>query len=416
MKPISRSAGRSAVASAAYRSGEKLEDPRQGLTFDYSRKERIVETGIVVPQGSPEVSRQELWGSVELHHKRGDAVTAREIEIALPHEISKDDRCRMVKDFAEYIAENYGVAVDYSIHTSSSEKNHHAHMMLTTVSYGPDGLGKKVNELDPIACDKMRCTNAADELRADWASLANEYLVASKVPTIDHRSFKDRGIEYEPMRHVGLGSGREEVIAYNENIKAERDLDRTMQELDRMALELEKIERELTQIISTQDQSPIAKPEPDYVTQLDELLGRLNERTGNESSGAGKDYGQGDFGFESDAGAGESNRAFSSESNLAASLSIIDRELNQKRIDRNRKLGLEPEADQPVPEPVGNNSAGTQDQQRHDESNRGRGNTISAEEAKRVEQELRAGIDKAEREKLERDEQENKPRYRGVQR
>ena len=252
MKPISRSAGRSAVASAAYRSGEKLEDPRQGLTFDYGRKERIIESDIVVPTGSPQINRQELWGSVELHHKRGDAVTAREIEIALPHELNDIDRFGMVYDFANYIADCYGVAVDFSIHSSESEKNYHAHLMLTTVSYGPDGLGKKVHELDPIACDKMRVANAADELRADWANLANEYLVAWKVPMISHLSLADQGIEHEPMRHVGLGLGREEIIAYNENLKAQRDLDRTMEEINRMAEELNRIERELTQVMEDQ--------------------------------------------------------------------------------------------------------------------------------------------------------------------
>ena len=101
MKTISRSAGRSAVAAVAYRSGTEITDERTGLTHDYTRKGGVVHTEVLLPDGAT-ADRAVLWNAVEAKHKRGDALVAREIELALPAELTDAQR-RFTEDEAGYI-------------------------------------------------------------------------------------------------------------------------------------------------------------------------------------------------------------------------------------------------------------------------------------------------------------------------
>src|SRR5471032_3141646 len=119
MKPMSRSSGRSAVAAAAYRSGQKLTNERDGLTHDFTRKGGIAHSEIVTPEGSNADwahDRSRLWNAAEHSEKRKDARVAREIEIALPHELTADQRLALTREFSQGLADRFGVAVDFSIH------------------------------------------------------------------------------------------------------------------------------------------------------------------------------------------------------------------------------------------------------------------------------------------------------------
>ena len=149
MKPIARASGRSAVASAAYRAGQCLTNERDGLTHDFTRRDGVEHSEIVLPEGvSAEwaLDRSALWNAAELAEKRKDARVAREFEIALPHELSQDERLEAARAFARDLADRYGAAVDFAIHAPhqpSDVRNHHAHVMMTTRKVISEGLGRQ---------------------------------------------------------------------------------------------------------------------------------------------------------------------------------------------------------------------------------------------------------------------------------
>jgi hypothetical protein len=210
MKTISRSAGRSSTAAAAYRSGKKgypIVDRRTGEIHDYTRKTGVKSADLVLPDGCVTMSRSDLWNGVELHHKRGDAVVAREFEVALPDELSPLERRRLAVDFAREVSNHYSVAADICIHApgkGGDQRNHHAHILLSACSINKGGFGKKVAELDPIHCQRKKIANPAEQWRERWAELANERLQESgSAESIDHRSLEAQGIDKVPTMHLG---------------------------------------------------------------------------------------------------------------------------------------------------------------------------------------------------------------------
>lgn len=205
-KVISRSAGRSSTAAAAYRAGEKIVDSKTGEIHDYAKKSGVIDTELVLPNGQ-KANRAEFWNRVELHHKRGDAVVAREIEVALPAEVSPEERKRLAIQFATQIANWYGVAADVAIHAPNGKnKNYHAHILLSACHVLPNGeLGKKAVELDPMHCGKNGLKNAADRLRPVWEKMINASLVVHAVDAelVSHKSHAARGLKEMPGKHLG---------------------------------------------------------------------------------------------------------------------------------------------------------------------------------------------------------------------
>ena len=210
-KIISRKAGRSSTAAAAYRAGEKIVDERTGEIHDYGKKRGIDHAELVMPSGTDwRPTRAELWNVVEAKNKRADAQVAREFVIALPDEISPAQRQRLALDFAREIADRYGVAADVAIHRpdrSGDQRNHHAHILTSTNRVEDRGFGNKARELDLVAHNmggNVGQANAIDHLRERWADLANAALErAGQAARIDHRSHADAGIEAEPGQHLG---------------------------------------------------------------------------------------------------------------------------------------------------------------------------------------------------------------------
>ncbi|TFW15435.1 conjugal transfer protein TraA [Massilia arenosa] len=207
MKVVSRAGGRSATGAAAYRAGECIVDERTDTVHDYTRK-RGIEDAILVAPGDARTDRSAFWNSVEKHHKRGDAVVAREVEVALPSELTPEQRKALALEFVRELVDRYGVVADLALHAPSrhgDERNHHAHILLSACSVGADGtLGKKVAELDPIHCSKHGLPNLADRERPRWQALANAALEkAGQVERIDHRTLEAQGINREPTTHLG---------------------------------------------------------------------------------------------------------------------------------------------------------------------------------------------------------------------
>ena len=218
VKTVGRSKGRSATAAAAYRSGEKIADLTSGEVFDYTRKRGVEHTEIVLPTKAAQQDinwargRQALWNAAELAEKRKDARVAREYELAIPHELNKTQRAELVRGFSGYIANRYGVAVDFAIHKAHREgdqRNYHAHVLTTTREVTPTGLGAKTGlELSETDRAKQGMPHSREEfieIRERWASLSNEHLKEhGHEARIDHRTLAAQGIERQPTVHLGV--------------------------------------------------------------------------------------------------------------------------------------------------------------------------------------------------------------------
>ena len=205
VKPVSRSAGRSATAAAAYRAGCQIADERTGELHDYTRKGGVQSADIVLPEGAPvwATDRAKLWNAAELSEKRKDACVAREFEVALPAELSPAERRRLALDFAKDMATREGCAVDVAIHAPDREgdnRNHHAHILRTTRKVEADGLGAK---LDTEKAGRNRKADL-EAVRVRWVELTNERLRNNGIDArVDHRSLEAQGIDREPTRHLG---------------------------------------------------------------------------------------------------------------------------------------------------------------------------------------------------------------------
>lgn len=194
-KILSRSAGRSAVAAAAYRSGGRLQDDRTGRTYDFTRKHGVEHAEIVAPPRTPAwmLDRTELWNGVEKTEKRRDAQLAREIEVALPRELAAERRLSVVREFVREEFVSQGMIADIAVHVGRSRDGHeqpHAHIMLTTRMLTTEGFGPK-----------NRDWNAAERLerwRARWAEHINRELErAGRDERIDHRSLEAQRADAE---------------------------------------------------------------------------------------------------------------------------------------------------------------------------------------------------------------------------
>ncbi|WP_216333590.1 Ti-type conjugative transfer relaxase TraA [Rhizobium sp. X9] len=221
MKPVSRVSGRGAVASMAYRAGEKLTNERDGITHDYTAKQGVEHAEIVLPEGVNAEwakDRSALWNAAEFAEKRKDARVAREFEIALPHELSAEQRLEATREFAQELANRYGAAVDFAIHSphdASDVRNHHAHVMMTTRQVGESGLGEKTylerENKWLLAHDLPTTDMQLRDLRQRWEGIANERLAMAGLDIrIDHRSHMERGLEIAPTEHMGVHASQME--------------------------------------------------------------------------------------------------------------------------------------------------------------------------------------------------------------
>ncbi len=205
VKTISRSAGRSATAAAAYRAGVEITDERTGEIHDYTRKGGVESAAIILPDDAPEWARDraQLWNAAEQAEKRKNSTVAREFEIALPSELSPAEREKLAHDFARELVKRHGCAADVAIHAPGKEgdnRNHHAHILLSTRRLDADGFGEKTRELDSAKTGAAIIT----EWRERFAQLQNERLrEAGHSVQVDHRSLEAQGIDREPTQHLG---------------------------------------------------------------------------------------------------------------------------------------------------------------------------------------------------------------------
>ncbi|WP_315729348.1 Ti-type conjugative transfer relaxase TraA [Bradyrhizobium sp. SZCCHNRI1005] len=206
VKVIGRKAGSSAVASAAYRSGSRLRDERLGREQDFSAKRGVVHSEVMLPENAPEAwsDRERLWNDVEAFEVRKDAQLAREIEFALPRELTEAQGIELARDFVQSEFVRRGMIADLNVHWDRAEDGlpkPHAHVMLTMRSVDQNGFGQKVREWNR--------TEMVERWRERWAEIANERLAELDIDArIDHRSLEAQGIALEPQSQIGAPAKR----------------------------------------------------------------------------------------------------------------------------------------------------------------------------------------------------------------
>ena len=204
VKSVSRATGRSAPAAAAYRTATLIENQRDGLVHDYTRRGGVEDAFLVVPEGAAWAQdRSALWNAAEAAEKRKDAKVAREYELALPHELDPAQRRALARGFAQEVVKRFGVAADIAIHAPHPEgdqRNWHAHILTTTRVVTSEGLGAKTRELDVIQTSGP----TVEALRALWAVQVNRALEHARVvERVDHRSFARQGRDQVAEQHLG---------------------------------------------------------------------------------------------------------------------------------------------------------------------------------------------------------------------
>lgn len=209
VKDIGRGKGRSAVACAAYRSGEKLNCERYGLEQDYTKKTGVEYKKIYAPENAKKelLDRQSLWNEVEKVENRKDSNLAREFEIAFPHEINAEQRQEMLDELCQKIVDRHNVVVDAVIHAphtagGSDERNYHAHIMFTgrQLDRKTGDFAKKRNR----DFNKEKSSETVTQWRKDFADIVNRQLERIGCDErVSHLSYKDLKYDLEPTIHEG---------------------------------------------------------------------------------------------------------------------------------------------------------------------------------------------------------------------
>jgi Ti-type conjugative transfer relaxase TraA len=203
---IGRASGRSAVSAAAYRAGERLHDERLDRDHDFRARAGVEHSEILLPEGAPDrfSDRATLWNEVEATEKRKDAQLAREVEFAIPREMSKAEGIELARDFVQAEFVDRGMIADLNVHRdmdANGMEKPHAHVMLTMREVGPEGFGAKVREWNEHG--------NVEQWRERWADHVNARLAELDIDArIDHRSLEAQGIDLEPQDKIGPAAQR----------------------------------------------------------------------------------------------------------------------------------------------------------------------------------------------------------------
>ena len=194
---VTRSKGGCCVASAAYIAGEKNKNERDGKTHDYRNKHEVVHKEIMLPINAPPAFREraKLWNAAEAAEKRKNSQTARSINAALPKELSRANQIDLVKQFCEQCFVSQGMCCDFAIH-DKGDGNPHVHILLTTRKVDKNGFTQKERAWN----DKKLLL----EWRERWAEWCNHKLYFVSDARVDHRSYKEQGIDKLPQIHLGV--------------------------------------------------------------------------------------------------------------------------------------------------------------------------------------------------------------------
>ncbi|WP_421501760.1 MobQ family relaxase [Lactiplantibacillus plantarum] len=240
---ISAGKMRSAVASASYRSGDKLFSDKEGNTYYYARDVKP-EAFILTPKNAPDWAkdRQKLWNEVEKKDRKSNSRYAKEFNVALPVELSESEQKELL---TKYVQENFvdqGMVADVAIHRDHPD-NPHAHVMLTNRPFNPDGTWGIKSRKEYILDEKGNKTYTKSgyarnrkiwltdwdkkekitEWRHNWATAVNQVLEAKNLPDrISEKSYEEQGIDEVATQHEGINSQKEKRQEFNQNVKQQR--------------------------------------------------------------------------------------------------------------------------------------------------------------------------------------------------
>lgn len=294
---VSRAKGSTSCATLAYISGEGIHDSRTGITYSYSRRERVLEVGTILPTSAPSgyADAETLWNAVENYETADNARTAKKIQVALPRELELSEQKTVVEEYIRQNLAQEGYCATYAIHDGGTRGNPHAHILVSNrtidrkgswgvkrkMAYALDERGNRIPLLNEdgtqrtdgngrrqwkrvtVEQNKLDSKDFLLRLRKAWADVVNRYL--SPYEQIDHRSNVARGIVDTPTIHEGYSAraieemgGIAERCEINRAIRRENANRRQAQEeiserqanVDRMKEEEredDRIENELTQ-------------------------------------------------------------------------------------------------------------------------------------------------------------------------
>jgi Ti-type conjugative transfer relaxase TraA len=276
VKVIGRKSGSSAVASAAYRSGSRLRDERLDRSHDFSAKRGVVHSEVMLPENVPEAwgDRERLWNDVEAFEVRKDAQLAREVEFAIPREMSEAQGIELARDFVRGEFVDRGMIADLNVHWDMAEDGSlkpHAHVMLTMRAVDEKGFGRKARDWNR--------TQMVERWRERWAELANERLAELDIDArIDHRSLEAQGIALEPQSQIGAPAQRIEVEGIDVADRAElhREIARNNGEriIANPALALDAITHQQS-TFTRRDMAKFAHRHSDGIEQFNEVMGAM---------------------------------------------------------------------------------------------------------------------------------------------
>jgi Ti-type conjugative transfer relaxase TraA len=276
VKIIGRKSGQSAVASAAYRSASRLRDERLDRDQDFTAKRGVVHSEVLLPEHAPEQwsDRERLWNDVETFEMRKDAQLAREVEFALPREMTQVQGIALARDFAQAEFVDHGMIADVNVHWDVGEDGMpkpHAHVMLTMRSVDENGFGPKARDWNR--------TEMVERWRERWAEHVNERLAELDIDArIDHRSLEAQGIPLEPQSQIGApaqrieGEGIETADRANLHREIARDNGARIIADPNVALDA------ITQQQSTftkRDMAKFAHRHSDGIDQFNEVMGAM---------------------------------------------------------------------------------------------------------------------------------------------
>lgn len=370
IKNISRGSGKSAVASASYRAGEKLEDLETGLIHDYTRKKEIAYSEIFLCENAPKEyqDRGTLWNAVEQIEKQRDSRLAREWEVALPNELTLEQSKELVKGFAQSLVDE-GMCVDANIHWK--EGNHHAHIMATVRAinekgqwapktkkvYCRDEYGQKIPLIDKNTglqkvdkqnrkqwkCYKDDYTDwnkreKVEEWRFRWADHCNMALEkAQSIARVDHRSYAAQGIEELPTIHEGYIARKIEANGgVSERCEINREIRGHNWLIRKCLYEIQLLTKQITDLMNQKGE------------EINERFAKLLQHRSRENVNSERGNSSGKRGVEeSSIGAFiadiDSQRQFAEFKRQRSEIERKNRDDERKRQDRARKQEIERE-------------------------------------------------------------------------
>ncbi len=254
-KVFTRSKGHHAVMAAAYRSGSRLICERTGLVFNFERKREVEYLVILAPEGAPDwvYDRSKLSNAIEAAECRVNSQLAREVEVALPHELNRGQQIQLLHGYVQEQFVSQGMVADIAIHAKPN--NVHSHITLSLRELAEDGSGfgaKNRSWNDPKNVERWR---------EAWSRHCNEALAdAGHSERIDHRSHAERGIDAPPTIHVGRktphnAEAHADRLAYNALLRANAELERIKASIQTIDSQIIDLTTTLTQALAERDRS-----------------------------------------------------------------------------------------------------------------------------------------------------------------